>query len=122
MSLHEELSARAETLREKSSELSDLLERVEKFFQDLPGKVPAQVGDRSGNFLSFTRSGKTWVLQYSHENKQVNATKLPVEAKIKAAPLVPKLLEVMQQEQAKRIGELETAIQCLSSLPIREDK
>jgi hypothetical protein len=120
--LHE-LAREAQNYSQRATQLSDLLEEVERFFQDLPAKaaVDTETDRSTGTSLRFAKAtnGEWCVWIFYPNNGQMTMTRItsaPVKFKICAAKLLGELYEKLKQHYADLNCEVDEGISAIANL------
>lgn len=117
-----ELNLRAAKYAEKATQVSNLLQRAEYVFQEMPGKLQVLVGDADDDGeLSFQREEGKWRLTFvTREEGGLShyvVTESPVEIKARAAKLLPELFNTLLDLQKERQDLLDNALEALKEIP-----
>ena len=119
-----EMRQKSDRYAEKSTRLSELLERAECFLNELPGKVEITIADTKG-FLHFKRCQGAWQLQYEADNTSFNntfnVTEAPVHIKAAAAKLLPELIDTLLQVISERVSEVDAGLEALDTIEFLRD-
>lgn len=105
----------------KTTELSDLLDEVEFFLQELPGKAGVEVldtGQAGARRLAFNRYQNKWRLLYvdTTTGQWVPVTQASVPIKAKALAILPRLLDEIRRVQSDVVENVERGLQGLSQI------
>jgi hypothetical protein len=89
-----------------ASELSDRIVAVEKRLQQLPGKIPVSAGG-----LAFRRSKSAeWCLYLEQSTDWIQVATAPIELKVVALTLLPKLIMALAAAQRDQIQRMNKAL------------
>ena len=113
----------AAALQRKSTLLSELIERVENFLNELPSKIEVLYKVADKKYLRFTRDKERWRLSYDDGGTgRLWLTEATVEIKAHAARFLPNLYSQLVTDQSKRLNEVEAALNALKNIPILREQ
>lgn len=120
-----DFKASADVYAKKCTALSNALEEIELFLQELPAKFELVVTSDDFYELSFQRIKGVWRLYIAWGDEVgVSVTEASVETKAKAAKLLPRLVNQLVEEQQERLQAVDEGLKSLQEIPfvqIREE-
>jgi len=107
---------------EKTTRLSRLLTRLESLLVNLPGKIEASVTNDGDGVLRFCRGVDGWALEFNDVNDEGHSvhfvvTDAPVYVKVKAARLLPGLIETITTQQTRQLESVEQGLEAIEAIP-----
>ena len=112
-----ELQCKSDAFAAKATRLSKVIENIDDFLQQLPGKVEVSVPGEKHSILEFSKHSHGWVLWYGNERDGYNLTAAPVEIKAEAAKFLPKLIEVLVAKINDRLSTVDAGLKSLEGIP-----
>jgi hypothetical protein len=108
---------------EKASEVSAMIEHVDAHLRDIPGKIPVTVGDKRVKIgVDRDSDWGIWLVDEDSEPSALEPSDVPlresltgvaIKRKVRAFPLVLQLLDEIEAEQERQLGEIDAAGQLI---------